>query len=1056
MTDTIKDNLDKNIYARAGAGTGKTTKLIQRLNNLLSTNVDPKKIVIITFTHSAADEINNRIRNEITNYENLSDIFIGTIHEFSLKIINQGKYLDKSLAKSIRTLSENESLDVSKKFFESWSYNKFQNDKDFTNLVFFLQFFFSKSIEKFIFDIFSLFNSKFLHLGEISFNQFNKKKENLIDNINLFYNDRYENLYFYYNEIINFLKESEQNISSRDKLLDDKLYIYLRDEFSFFITELKKNYGSNSASEIYDFFSKNNKLKTNIGKKDNWKTKNASYDSNLSFIKDNLKKLNFHFQELRNEIIDDLLIKFSKYLFQYVKDFYKFRKSQGTINFDDQIFIAKEILSDGNNLDFFIGKYDYIFIDEFQDTDPFQMQITTNLIKDGEDNIQSGSLFIVGDEKQSIYSFRRADINKLQKYLEKINIDNESLKINYRSDKNIINFVNDLFGKLFENTNIQYEQMISNKDYSQEFSSVFYDEEITEEKSITLLRENTAEKISSLVKFIHDGNMRLPSLGRIANIGDICVLVNRNKDSELLSEIFKQKKIPYLISGDNYLIESNIFHLLKMNFKAIYDSNDEISILSALKSFAWGCSDDDIYNWRLKNNTLNYKLLDFSNIDISKNNKNVFESLIKLNELNQLIDKLPLSIIFDKFEIATDLVNKISLSDDYENELAYLEYIKMQVFMDFDSGKILPIKSLIKFFENDKLIKLKNIHDSNLNKINIMTIHESKGREFPIVLMFGIPSKSRGNSYDSLNADNLIVEEGDFTYRLSPNLQMKHYEQMYQKEQENKYSENIRKLYVALTRSEDFLFIFNFFKQTKSSIYDLPYEVSKIIKNIDFKNSFLELFKSTNIINSKITKSNNNIEFSIHDRDYINTQLDYIVSKSQDYGYKNPSDDYVYSKNSIIGKAVHEIMKNIDFNDMKKLENIAEIYCDRNDIVSEKSKVVFLCKNLLNSKLIKSIKNKKYYKEIWVSNRIDDYDLEGFIDLLIENNDKSYSIIDYKTTSEKNFKNLSKVSESYKSQILDYVKILKSQKKIVKDAKLLFVSEYMEDAFEYNIDIENK
>ena len=149
MTDTIKDNLDKNIYARAGAGTGKTTKLIQRLNNLLSTNVDPKKIVIITFTHSAADEINNRIRNEITSYENLSDIFIGTIHEFSLKIINQGKYLDKSLAKSIRTLSENESLDVSKKFFESWSYNKFQNDKDFTNLVFFLQFFFSKSIKRY-------------------------------------------------------------------------------------------------------------------------------------------------------------------------------------------------------------------------------------------------------------------------------------------------------------------------------------------------------------------------------------------------------------------------------------------------------------------------------------------------------------------------------------------------------------------------------------------------------------------------------------------------------------------------------------------------------------------------------------------------------------------------------------------------------------------------------------------------------------------------------------------------------------------------------------------
>ena len=67
--------------------------------------------------------------------------------------------------------------------------------------------------------------------------------------------------------------------------------------------------------------------------------------------------------------------------------------------------------------------------------------------------------------------------------------------------------------------------------------------------------------------------------------------------------------------------------------------------------------------------------------------------------------------------------------------------------------------------------------------------------------------------------------------------------------------------------------------------------------------------------------------------------------------------------------------------------------------------------------------------------------------------------IDFLKISEKNtkiFKNLSKVSESYKSQILDYVKILKSQKKIVKDAKLLFVSEYMENAFEYNIDIENK
>ena len=170
---------------------------------------------------------------------------------------------------------------------------------------------------------------------------------------------------------------------------------------------------------------------------------------------------------------------------------------------------------------------------------------------------------------------------------------------------------------------------------------------------------------------------------------------------------------------------------------------------------------------------------------------------------------------------------------------------------------------------------------------------------------------------------------------------MKNYHQMYQKEQKNKYEENIRKLYVALTRSEDFLFIFNFFTQTKSSFYDLPYEVSKIIKNISFKNSFLELFKSKNQISSKIMKTDNNIEFSIHDRDYINSQFDNLVSKSEDYGYKKPSDDYKYSKNSIIGTVVHEIMKNIDFEDIKQLENIAEIYCDRNDIPSEKSKVVF-------------------------------------------------------------------------------------------------------------------
>ena len=74
MIDNIKDKLDKNIYARAGAGTGKTTKLIQRLNSLLKTNVDPKKIVIITFTHAASDEISNRIKNEIS-LDIIEDIF---------------------------------------------------------------------------------------------------------------------------------------------------------------------------------------------------------------------------------------------------------------------------------------------------------------------------------------------------------------------------------------------------------------------------------------------------------------------------------------------------------------------------------------------------------------------------------------------------------------------------------------------------------------------------------------------------------------------------------------------------------------------------------------------------------------------------------------------------------------------------------------------------------------------------------------------------------------------------------------------------------------------
>lgn len=415
-------------------------------------------------------------------------------------------------------------------------------------------------------------------------------------------------------------------------------------------------------------------------------------------------------------------------------EYEKEKKNNNLIDYHDHIFLPYNLLSRNTKIrDNYIKRFKYIFVDEFQDTDVAQGCLVSLLF-----NPDYNNMTVVGDDDQSIYSFRGACVENILKFHEWDSFNNNEVKDfylteNFRSGKKIIDTISIIINK---NEKRFYKELsaANNKKYA----GVFFNSFKTHEEEAAAIAENIIRLMSKGMK-----------------LKDIAI-VTRKKKYKTIIEKFEESNIRYeLISSRGFFYEKEILFIISW-LVVINNLREEQHLLNLIQSDKYKISDRDVFylkNYDLDNSCFlgsrdaaNNNLAD-AILNHAKNNYLSAESHIRINKF---LNDMDFYIKQASFLRLSELINLISEHSGLANELR-------SDFGRFSRQKVRNIEKLVKIssdFEDRSdeenlesfIIYLRDVartdeedpdtaEFSNSNSVKIMSIHAAKGLEFEVVFM---------------------------------------------------------------------------------------------------------------------------------------------------------------------------------------------------------------------------------------------------------------------------------------------------------------------------------
>ena len=476
--------------------------------------------------------------------------------------------------------------------------------------------------------------------------------------------------------------------------------------------------------------------------------------------------------------------------------------------------------------------YKHYLIDEFQDTSDFQWNNIIPLIK----NSLSNNFFtlVVGDVKQSVYRWRGGNMELLMKNIqhhlrEFRGMTKElSLSVNYRSKKNIVEFNNsffsnstDILNNYIENDDVNLFDLAYKKD---EIAQSFLEKNTTggfvEIKLIDPEKEISSENLSA--KSAEDWTWKDFALDRLLNtirnslkdgfhLKDIAILVRRNTEGNEIANFLFENGVEKVVSPDSLLINSSPrIRLLLSTLRYIANTRNNIARSHILHYIS--------QNKYITNHLPVHDVFTYS--DQSKIRANQF--LMHLESLHAL----PI------YEVAENIIRKYNFDKSPD---AYLQRF-LDLVLDYSIKYGSDINAFLMWFdENGQDEKVSLVIPENEDAINIMTIHKSKGLQFPVVI---IPFAD----WELVPHRNTLLWIKDFdplmpvlAVKASKKLLNSDFNNEYKKEYALSYLDNLNLLYVAFTRPEERLHIFTCYSEVNDSIN----KASQLIySNIENKKEF--------------------------------------------------------------------------------------------------------------------------------------------------------------------------------------------------------------------------
>lgn len=978
----------KNIIVSAGAGSGKTAVLSERVLHKIEEGTHVNELLILTFTRAAADEMKDRIRKKISGKEELkkeltllNSSYITTFDSFALSVVKKYHYL-LNITDNINITDESIVKIQNKKILDEIFERSYKNIR------------FQELIKKYCIKTDKVLKENILSIA--------LKIDGFIDPFGFI--DNVYNNFFNENNVDNLLKTYESIINDLKKTIEleiENMSLYFDSDYIEKVNDAVYNILNADIDELHLYST----VKLPTVPRGSSEEAKASKDSIKKACDKLLSYGNYGtINDIKNDIYStkDTVLTILDIIKEFLLEIEKYKKENDIYTFNDISKLSIKILKENENIrEELKGSFKEIMIDEYQDTNDVQETFIGM--------ISNNNVYMVGDIKQSIYRFRGSNPEIFKEKYSNYSKDIGGYKIdlikNFRSRSEVLDNINKIFCLIMDYNlgsaeySVSHQMVYGNTAYDTEKVNGFnYNFRVLEylnkqkesgfsdiEVEIFTIAKDIKNKLDNNFQVFDKEDGKL----RNATYNDFVIILDRSKYFDDFKKIFEYFDIPLTILKDGklnsttdiLLIKNLVDFIIKIK-EDVYDIDFKYDFISIARSFLYEYSDEYIF-------------------DIVTNNK-IKETTI-YNDLSTLSDKLnsyTSSLLFNDILDVTDFYNKLNKVGDYEEVNVRLKTINSLSSSLSSLGlSIMDFRDyLTDIIENDEDIKYAT-YTKEGNSVKILTIHKSKGLEYPICYFADLDHEFNTSELkDKFIVDKkygLIVPSN--LEEIDNSLLKEMYKYDFNREE---VSEKIRLFYVALTRAREQMIIVLPDRETRtleknndgvieeirrlsfnklsSFIYGIKNYLYSYFEQIDIEKLGLTknylypkkiVQETLNNIKDNINVEEINIENEVVEEKHFSKETNKIITKEENDLMK-------------FGTKVHEMFELLDF------RNIDLSLVDNKFIRNKVEK-------FLSNDLLKNISNANIYKEYEFIYNKDNNEYHGIIDLMLEY-DNHIDIIDYK------------------------------------------------------------
>ncbi len=1031
--DRIVDDLGATLFIEAGAGAGKTRSLVDRVVQLVLHDVPITAIAAITFTEKAAAELRHRVRGALETLPDpravqaaadLDHAPIGTLHSFARRILNEFP-IETGLPPGFRVL---DALESDMHFDEEWE--EFLDDllddpeppggiveggSALVDLVEFDKLSFQRDLK----EVAKAFRWNW----------------DLVDaRVDLASPPPFE-------LDLSDLVTEMRSICTTPVPPDDTQAARL-DQIGAFADRMGQTSGLLPALRALDEAAGKLSSGRTTGNKAKWREHGG--EEALQNLRDRQDELAARLLERLDEVKAYRKRVLGTVCGRFVLDRTAHRAEAGTLEFHDLLVRARQLLArDPGVRSSLHSSYRCLLLDEFQDTDPIQLEIAVRIAAAPDDPAHHtdwtelqplpGRLFIVGDPKQSIYRFRRADIAQYLRTPRQIHADVEHLSANFRSTAQVIGASNELFDSLIrfaDGAQPEFQPLTPCRvEEARGHGSVtmlgaeFHDDLAGQRSNAEQLRSREAADVVGAVTTAlaerwpvwdrDDGRLRP------CRPGDICILLPTRLSLAALEREMRAAELPYRAENSSIVYSTAEIRDLLLALRAADDPTDELAIVEALRGPLYGCSDVELWEWRSAGGSWGPWRTPPSGYD----DHPVAEGLRHLASVKDRASTMGAA------ELLAAIVDERRLEDlaldgiDHRDVWHRIRFVVDQARAWADAGG----RGVRRYLQwaarqaSDGQVAEAILPEQDRDAVRLMTVHAAKGLEFPITVVSGLTTQPR-------RVKGVQVSWEGAGWHLSGKADDGSFAEVAPIDELMTDAERRRLLYVACTRAVDHLVVSLHRAVTDEKLHDKSDDrctSAELLAKHGAARCAEATTRSFDV--QAVERSGPSSSRPADDLDEWRHERDATIQRAgrrsaiaatrlaeevMARAERDLDDDPGLDKQPVnldlppwqrgrygtsIGRAVHGTLQFCDLADGADIGLLAQSQCAAEGILTMSGLVADLARSAITAPIVRRVVDgAPHWRELFVAAPVGDRILEGYVDLLVRTPD-GLVIVDYKT-----------------------------------------------------------